>query len=299
MANTTITMDTLRQIIRLKSEGTSNRKISKLLSIHRETIRKYVDQMTLLGIDYKSLLTESDVDLNLIFEKHQFVKTDLVRYNELRDFFPYAIKELGRTGVDRYNLWTEYKELHPQGYTYSHFCREYNRWYKTKEISAHFEYKAGEKLFIDFTGKNLCYVDKVIVPDNLKSAVTKACKYEPNLNESFENFAVHYGTTLLPTRPHEPQDKSLVEAAVRLIYKRVFAPIRNMTFFSLGELNVEIRRLMVLANALPFQIKEHNRTMLFNEMERLELRPLPEHRYEYKSYRWVTVQKTSHIYIRR
>ena len=347
MANTTITMDTLRQIIRLKSEGTSNRKISKLLSIHRETIRKYVDQMTLLGIDYKSLLTESDVDLNLIFEKHQFVKTDLVRYNELRDFFPYAIKELGRTGVDRYNLWTEYKDLHPQGYTYSHFCREYNRWYKTKEISAHFEYKAGEKLFIDFTGKNLCYVDKAtgelilaevyvailgfsnyiyveattsqkkedflqatenalqflggvpqaIVPDNLKSAVTKACKYEPNLNESFENFAVHYGTTLLPTRPHEPQDKSLVEAAVRLIYKRVFAPIRNMTFFSLGELNVEIRRLMVLTNALPFQIKEHKRTMLFNEMERLELRPLPEHRYEYKSYRWVTVQKTSHIYI--
>jgi len=256
MANTSITMDNLRQIIRLKSEGTSNRKISQLLSIHRETVRKYVEQMEALGIDYGTLLQESDADLHLIFEKHHFVKTDIARFNELRNFFPYAQKELGKTGVDRFNLWTEYKDTHSQYYTYSHFCREYNRWAKTK-----------------------------------------GCKYEPHLNETYEGFAVHYGTTILPTRPHEPQDKSLVEGAVKWIYKRVFAPLRNMTFFSLGELNMEIKRLMVLANAMSFQIKEHSRTILFNEIERSALRALPDQRYEYKSFRWLTVQKNSHVYL--
>ncbi len=347
MANTSITMDNLRQIIRLKSEGTSKRKISQLLSIHRETVRKYVEQMEALGIDYGTLLQESDADLHLIFEKHQFVKTDIARFNELRNFFPYAQKELGKTGVDRFNLWTEYKDTHSQYYTYSHFCREYNRWAKTQQTSAHFEYKAGEKMFIDYTGKKLSIVNKetgefilvevfvailgfsnyiyveatasqkkedflpatenalhffggvpqAIVPDNLKSAVTKGCKYEPRLNETYEGFAVHYGTTILPTRPHEPQDKSLVEGAVKWIYKRVFAPLRNMTFFSLGELNMEIKRLMVLANAMSFQIKEHSRTILFNEIERSALRALPDQRYEYKSFRWLTVQKNSHVYL--
>jgi transposase len=70
-------------------------------------------------------------------------------------------------------------------------------------------------------------VTAAIVPDNLKAAVTKSNRYEPTLNETFEDFATHYGTTILPTRAYRPRDKALVEGAVKIIYSRIYVPLRN------------------------------------------------------------------------
>ena len=77
-------------------------------------------------------------------------------------------------------------------------------------------------------------VTRGMCPDNLKAAVTKACNYEPLLNETYDDFARHYNTVILPTRPGKPKDKPLVENAVRIVYQRIFARLRNQTFFSIA-----------------------------------------------------------------
>jgi transposase len=88
-------------------------------------------------------------------------------------------------------------------------------------------------------------VPQAIVSYNLKSAVTKASKYEPRINRSFLDFASHYNSVVNPARGYAPQDKALVENAVNLSYRRIYYPIRNMTFFSLDDLNKEIQKHLV------------------------------------------------------
>lgn len=80
-------------------------------------------------------------------------------------------------------------------------------------------------------------VPKAIVSDNLKSAVTRSSKYEPQINKSLKDFAHHYSCVVNPARAYSPQDKALVENAVNLAYQRIYYPLRNMTFFTLAELN--------------------------------------------------------------
>lgn len=139
-------------------------------------------------------------------------------------------------------------------------------------------------------------VPKAIVPDNLKSAVTRASKYEPIINRSFKDFARHYNCVVSPTRSYSPQDKALVENAVHLVYQRIYYPIREMTFFSLQELNQEIRRLLTSYNKLLFQRKEASRRELFQSVERQYLNPLPQEKYELKDYKRAKVQKMGYVY---
>lgn len=139
-------------------------------------------------------------------------------------------------------------------------------------------------------------VPKAIVSDNLKSAVTRASKYEPVINRSFKEFARHYGCVANPTRTYSPQDKALAENAVHLVYQRIFYPLREMTFFSLEELNQEIRRLLKEYNRLLFQRKGTSRRELFQTVERQYLKPLPDHPYELKEYRRAKVQKMGYVY---
>jgi len=137
-----------------------------------------------------------------------------------------------------------------------------------------------------------------ICPDNLKSAVTKACNYEPLLNETYYDLARHYNTVILPTRPARPKDKSLVENAVRLVYQRIFARLRNQTFFSLQELNQAIREELENLNNTPFQRRDMSRRELFDEIEKNELQPLPAERYEIKHFQVSRVEFHHHIYLK-
>ena len=137
-----------------------------------------------------------------------------------------------------------------------------------------------------------------VTPDNLKSAVTKACNYEPLINETYTDLARHYGTVILPTRPGKPKDKPLVENAINLVYQRIFAPLRNMTFFSLRELNEAAWELLEKHNNTPFQKRDITRRQLFEEIENSELRPLPIDRYELKRYQISRVEFNYHIYLK-
>jgi len=141
-------------------------------------------------------------------------------------------------------------------------------------------------------------VTRGITPDNLKSAVTKACNYEPLINETYYAFARHYGTVVLPTRAVRPKDKSLAENAVNLIYQRIFAPLRNMTFHSLSELNEAAWELLEKHNNTSFQKRATTRRQLFDEIEEEALLPLPAERYELKRYQVSKVQFNYHIYLK-
>lgn len=138
-------------------------------------------------------------------------------------------------------------------------------------------------------------VPAVTVPDNLKSGVRAACYYEPDLNPTYHELALHYDTTVLPARVRKPRDKAKVEAGVLLVERWILARLRHRTFFSLAELNVEIRRLLVLLNARPFQKLEGSRRSLFDTLDRPALQPLPATRYEYAQWKKARVNIDYHI----
>ena len=138
-------------------------------------------------------------------------------------------------------------------------------------------------------------VPAAIVPDNLKSAVTKSSKYEPVLNETFADFAEHYSTTILPARAYRPQDKALVEGAVKIIYTRIYAKLRTKQYFSLDELNKAIRIASEEHNQALLKGRNYSRRQQFEEVERQTLAPLPPLRYELKKQLFATVMKNGHV----
>ena len=138
-------------------------------------------------------------------------------------------------------------------------------------------------------------VTACLVPDNLKSAVSRAHKYEPDLNERFAALGQHYGTAIVPTRPRAPKDKSKVENGVRLVYHRIYGHIRDEVFHNLAELNAAILRELETLNSLPMQGRKESRRMLFEHLERQYLRPLPSERFSWKNQRELTVHKNCHV----
>lgn len=138
-------------------------------------------------------------------------------------------------------------------------------------------------------------VTACIVPDNLKSAVRVAHKYEPDINERFAALAQHYGTAVVPARPRSPKDKPKVENGVQQVYRRVFARLRNEFFHTLADLNAAILRELTTLNAMPMQGRKESRQMLFEHLEQQYLRPLPAGRFIWKEQRELTVQKNCHI----
>ena len=138
-------------------------------------------------------------------------------------------------------------------------------------------------------------VPAAIVPDNLKSAVTKSSKYEPVLNDAFADFAQHYSTTILPARAYKPRDKALVENAVRIMYTRIYAKIRGNDYFTLAELNAAIRVALEEHNSTLLTGRNYSRREQFEEVERIALAPLPPLRYELKKEHFITVAKNGHV----
>lgn len=138
-------------------------------------------------------------------------------------------------------------------------------------------------------------VPMAIVPDNLKSAVTKSSLYEPTLNQAFENFALHYSTTILPTRSYKPKDKALVEGAVKIAYRRIYSVLDKIIFYTLEELNKAIREIVELHNNTRLTGRPYSRRVLFEEIEHCALHPLPLLPYEFKRQQYATVAVNGHV----
>eukprot|EP01036_Dinobryon_divergens_P030760 gene30760-40055_t len=152
--------------------------------------------------------------------------------------------------------------------------------------------------FIAACENALHFVDGVpaaIVPDNLRSAVTKCDKYEPTINETFADFAEHYNTTILPARAYRPTDKAVVENTVKIIYTRIYAKIRDEVFYSIESLNNAIAIALVEHNNVILTGKNYSRRQKYEEVEKSALLPLPAMRYEFKKQLFATVAKNGHV----
>jgi transposase len=138
-------------------------------------------------------------------------------------------------------------------------------------------------------------VPAMVVPDNLKSAVTKACRYDPELNPAYQQLAAHYGTALVPARPLKPKDKAKAEVGVQIIERWILARLRHHTFFSLAELNQCIKALLEEVNNKPFKQLKGTRQQWFDSIDRPALRPLPKQVYQYTDIKTVKVNIDYHI----
>lgn len=141
-------------------------------------------------------------------------------------------------------------------------------------------------------------VSAALVPDNLKSAVTKSSKYEPTLNETFEDFALHYSTTVLPARSYRPRDKALVEGIVKIIYTNIYTNLDTHDYFSIQELNAAIQTELEALNNKLLTGRDYSRRQQFEEIERHTLRPLPQYRYDFKQLYSCTVMKNGFVCLR-
>ena len=115
----------------------------------------------------------------------------------------------------------------------------------------------------------------VVVPDNLRSAVSKPCRYDPDLNPAYQQLAEHYGVAVIPARPYKPKDKSKAEVAVLIVERWIMAKLRHHTFFSLAEVNQCIKALLVDLNNKPFKQLPGDRRQAFETIDQRELGPLP------------------------
>jgi transposase len=347
MARRRTSMKKIREVIRLKSTtALSDRQIARALNIARPVVAKYWRGFSESDLSFDSIEDIPDSTLVEAIEKPRVEATG--KYQELCQYFPYFITELKRRGVTLHLLWEEYKKKHPEGFQYSQFCYHFQMWRGGSDVGMHIKHKAGDKMFVDYAGDKVCYIDgktgkeiqvetfvavlggsgltyveasesqekenwirsnerafhyfrgssSAIVPDNLRSAVTRADRYEPDINPDYAEFAEHYSTVIIPTRVREARDKALVENAVRLVYQRIYAPLRNRTFYSLEQLNEAIWELLEDHNNKNLQRMPVSRRELFERTERAALTPLPAERFAMKTTKWATVQFNYHVELR-
>jgi transposase len=348
MTGKVIRMSQLKQILRLHQEGMSNRRIAKDLGIYKETVNKYLKKVQKGSQDIQELLVMDDPILEGRFYAGNPAYLE-ERFEQLRQMLPYLEKELKRPHVTLKLLWEEYLEKHPEGYRYSQFCFHLNQLRVARKPTGVLNHQPAEKLFIDFAGDNLHYINRetgeeikvnvfvatlpysdysfamgvehqttddflyaltcclrfiggvsrIVVPDNLKAAVTKTDRYEPDIARVMEDYANHYGFTVLPARVRKPKDKALVENQVHLIYQRVYAKIRNQLFFSLRELNEVIADKIRLHNQTRMQQKQYSREEHFLAQEKHLLKALPESDFEIRYYTELRVGQNNCVYLGR
>ena len=142
-------------------------------------------------------------------------------------------------------------------------------------------------------------VPEIVVPDNLKSGVNQAHRYEPDINPTYQEFAAHYGVAVIPARVRRPKDKAKAEAGVLVVERWILAALRNRTFFSLAELNRAIRQLLQRLNTRPFKKLPGCRQELFTTLDQPALRALPVTPYTYAEWKKVRVHIDYHVEVDR
>ena len=327
-------MRKISEVLRLQAEGLSMRQIGQSVGLARSTVSDYVERARRTGVRWPLATDLDDAGLEAkLFPPPLAVAPGQRPEPDWREVH----RELKRgRHVTLQLLWLEWRADHPEGWAYSQFCLHYRRWLGLQDVVMRLEYRAGDRLFVDYSGDRVpvgtsggseevrqaeifvavlgasgyLYVEAtrgqelqswlgahvnafefyggvpaVVVPDNLKSGVTKACWYDPEINPSYLELARQYNTVILPTRSAHPQDKAIVEVGVQVAERWVLAPLRKRTFFSLGELNQAIAEKTAEVNGRGFRGMPSSRRDLFDEIERAALRPLPATRYEFATWK--------------
>jgi hypothetical protein len=131
-------------------------------------------------------------------------------------------------------------------------------------------------------------VSEIVVPDNLKSGVTKTHRYDPDVNANYQHLSEHYSFAIVPARVSEPKDKAKVENAVGIVERQILAAMRHITFTSIGEINAAIKPRLDVLNNQSFQKMKTSRRELFESLDKPALKPLPAERYHYAQ--WVNAK---------
>ncbi len=315
-------MKNIREVLRLRSQGFSGRRVAHCLGAGVSTVQDYFKRADLAGVDGAQAQGLSERELErLLFPRDGEEKPGRFPVPDWKEVH----RELRRKGVTRQRLWLEYRERHPDGYGYSRFCDRLRAWRGQTETTMPQEHRAGERLFVDYAGQTVAITcpdtDKVrhaqvfvatlgassytfaevtwsqklgdflasharafaffggvpeqVVPDNLKAAVTAACRYDLCLNLSHGEMLDFFGTVGVPARPRKPKDKGKVEKAVQDIGRYVLAALRYRKFFSLEEANEAVRGLVDAFNAEHSRYFGTSRRKMFESIDRPALRPLP------------------------
>jgi transposase len=344
MAGKPKSMRQIKQLILLHQQGRSIKFMARTLKMSKNTVKEYLAKLKEGNYKPNDLLALEDPELERKLHAGNPAYSD-PRFDWIKNQLDYYAAELKRNGVTRKLLWEEYAQAQPQGYQYTQFCYHLNQHLRSAKPSMVLSHEPGDKLYIDFAGKTVSYVDQqsgeqiacqlfvaclphsdygfviavpsqkiedfiyalmrcleflggvpaALVPDNLKSAVAKPCKYEPTLSEALDQLANHYKIQVIPARPGKPKDKALVENHVRLIYQRVLAPLRNQVFFSLHDLNQALFEQNRRLNQTRMQQKNHTREEKFLAAEKALLKPLPPEPFELARHHLATVQKNNHV----
>lgn len=337
-------MSQIKQLLRLHKKGDGTKTIARNLGISKNTVKSYLGKLPHLNMSIDELLSLEDPELELKFHAGNPAYKD-PRFEHLKSHLDYFEKELNRVGVNKKVLWEEYKVDYPNGYEYTQFCHHLKQQLIARNPSAVLEHKPAEKLYVDFAGKKLPYVDRetgeviwcpvfvaclpysdyafvmavrsqgiedflyalacclsffggvpmILIPDNLKAAIIKASRYDPDLTRALEDFCNHYNMAIIPARVAHPKDKALVENQVKLIYSRIYAKLRNHQFFDLFTMNKAIGEKNRNHNQTRMQRKPYCREERFLSNEKPLLQPLPNEPYQIKYYRELKVAKNNHI----
>jgi transposase len=324
-------MRKIRDVLRLKFEvQLSHEKIASATGLSKGAVTNAVQRAVQKGLSWP---LPGDLDDSRL-EALLYVQAAPRREYALPD---YALmhQELKRKGVTLQLLWEEYAAAHGErGYRYSQFCAHYQEYRGTLARSMRQVHRAGEKVFVDYSGDTVAVIDartgevraaeifvatlgaskyayaeatwtqtlpdwiashirmleffgavpSLWVPDNLKAAIKRACRYEPEATSTYGECAQHYGAAILPARPYHAKDKAAVEMSVLVVQRWILARLRNRQFFSLHELNAAIAELLVELNRRPFKKLPGCRAEAFESIDRPAMKPLPPTRYEYAEW---------------
>lgn len=331
----------LEEVLRLRAAGHSISQIAQSVRLGQTTVQEYLVRARAAGVDWP-LPEEMDAEG---LEAKLFPASVGVPVRPVPDWLA-VHRELKKPGhVTLKLLWLEWREEHPDGWGITQFCTHYRKWLSVQDPVMRTEYKAGERLFVDYAGDTVPVVDPqtgeirqaqifvatlgasglvyveaswdqtlsswlmahrrafefyggsvaVLTPDNLKSGVTRACWYDPDINPSYSHLASHFNAIVLPTRTAAPRDKAAVESEVLVAERWILAPLRRRTFFSLGELNQALAVQREEVNTRHFRGLPTSRRELFEGFEREALRPLPSTPYEFAELKMVTVGIDYHV----
>lgn len=323
-------MRKIKEILKLHHENVSNREIARRFNISAGSVSNYLTRAKAAELTWPLADEWTEDKIYSVL----FPATSKNPSHPLPDFGKIH-KELKRKGVTLMLLWYEYQSQNPNGYSYSRYCELYQGFIGKLKPSMRMTHRAGEKLFVDYSGLTVPWADKTtgeahqaqifvavlgasnytfieattdqsllswvsshvhafnffdgvtvcLVPDNLRSGVTKSHLYDPDVNRTFQDLADHYGVAVIPARVRTPKDKSKVEVGVQGIQRWILAPLRDVTFFSVHEINEAIGPLLKAYNERDFYELEGTRLSQYQEVDKPALRPLPARPYVYAEWK--------------
>jgi transposase len=338
-------MKKIKEVLSLPYAGLGYRVINNSTGIGLGSVSHYIKRAKACGLTWPLPADLNDEMLQeCLFPKEP---VDPVNQESLKAGVDYKKihTELKRKGGTLLLLWYEYKAAHPQGYSYSQFCRLYRNHAKQLTPSMRLTHHAGEKMFVDYSGLTMPWIDKetgvihcaeifvavlgssnytyveacaaqsiiewikahchaleffqgvpnCIVPDNLKSGVTKTHRYDADIQSTYQELANHYGCAIVPACSYRPKDKSKVEVGVQGIQRWVLAPLRDMTFFSIAQINQALAPLLKAYNERHFQELEGSRSSQYEVLEQPALKALPATRYSFAQWKTVRAGIDYHV----